>query len=269
MHPIRSIRLIARDEGGFSLLEMAIVLAIIGLIGGLTFPLLKRHFDHRHLAVTQARMTEIEDALAAFLVTFHRLPCPATDQSGFAKVACPDGQARGMVPYGTLGLNRETAQDGRGRFFTYAVHPDLTTLKSDLKYGFCSVTRPALHLAAQDKSRGLGDENVIAFLLLAGVNQAKGGSGEIPSALQDQSDLVFHGQSAHREERRQTGQEIMRFQTIRNFAGICLKVNLAHMGNGDRGVPSPPQGAPYPSNHGQHPSATEGPSQLFDDDPIE
>jgi prepilin-type N-terminal cleavage/methylation domain-containing protein len=98
-----------RTAKGFSLVEIAVVMVIIGLlIGGLIMPLSsQRDLNNRKQAEQQ--LNEVHDALLGFAATYGRLPCPATTTSN--GLAAPDmattncQQEHGFVPARTLGLN--------------------------------------------------------------------------------------------------------------------------------------------------------------------
>ncbi|MDP2785976.1 MAG: prepilin-type N-terminal cleavage/methylation domain-containing protein, partial [Sulfurimicrobium sp.] len=63
---------------GFTLVEMAIVLIIIGLLlGGLLMPL-SAQMEQRRISETQKTLDEINQALIGFAVANKRLPCPST-----------------------------------------------------------------------------------------------------------------------------------------------------------------------------------------------
>lgn len=113
---------------GFTLVEMAIVLVIIGLLlGGLLMPL-SAQVESRQISETQKALDEINQALIGFAVANGRLPCPApaTTATGTAGagleptpiVAGGCANAAGVLPWATLGVN-ET--DSWGRRYTYRV----------------------------------------------------------------------------------------------------------------------------------------------------
>jgi prepilin-type N-terminal cleavage/methylation domain-containing protein len=95
----------AKRQAGFSLIEMAIVLVILGfLLGGLITPLSsQREISKRQAAERQ--LQEIRNALTGFAQVNNRLPCPVIAGNGGAPSvagACP--LAADRVPYAALGL---------------------------------------------------------------------------------------------------------------------------------------------------------------------
>jgi prepilin-type N-terminal cleavage/methylation domain-containing protein len=121
---------------GFTLIEIAIVLVVVGLIAstGLTFA--GGRIDANNLALTKQRLAEVERALLGFVIVNGCLPCPADPAdatSATAGTQLPNvtlcsatvcTRATGAVPWITLGLPEETSLDGWDRRFTYAI-PDL------------------------------------------------------------------------------------------------------------------------------------------------
>lgn len=113
---------------GFSLVEMAIVLVIIGLLlAGALMPL-SAQMEQRRISETQKALDEINQALIGFAVAYGRLPCPApaTTATGAAGAGLEPtpilaggcANAAGVLPWATLGVN-ET--DTWGRRYTYRV----------------------------------------------------------------------------------------------------------------------------------------------------
>lgn len=105
-------------QRGFSLVEMAIVLLILGLlIGGLIQPL-SSQLDASRTSDQQKQLSTIQDALYGFAAANGRLPCPATLVSnGNEDNAAPlTGQCTapydGFIPARQLGL---TPVDASGR----------------------------------------------------------------------------------------------------------------------------------------------------------
>jgi prepilin-type N-terminal cleavage/methylation domain-containing protein len=121
-----------KKHAGFTLLELAIALVIIGMmLGGLMMPLLAQQ-DQRNLAETRSQLAFIRSALTGFAAS-HRaadsrpyLPCPDTSGDGSedrdtATGACSATDNEGGLPWMDLGLGRS---DAWGRDFRYRVDPD-------------------------------------------------------------------------------------------------------------------------------------------------
>lgn len=130
-----------RASGGFTLVEMAVVVALAGVLLSMGIAIANSLMDNTRRAVTKERMAAIKDIMAAYFVTNHRFPCPDTgDNTGAnqgrdgvenravggvvpdptsACSAAGAGNLDGTVPYLTLGLPREKALDGWGNFLSY------------------------------------------------------------------------------------------------------------------------------------------------------
>jgi prepilin-type N-terminal cleavage/methylation domain-containing protein len=117
-------------HAGFSLVEIAIVLAIVALLMAGLLPTLSSQVEQRHISDTRKQLDNIQQALLGYAVINGRLPCPAdgTVASGQAGAgleattgsgsAMTCAYAGGVLPWATLGLD-ET--DAWGRRFSYRV----------------------------------------------------------------------------------------------------------------------------------------------------
>jgi len=119
-----------KTSRGFSLLEMAIVLAIVGLLMAGLIPSISSQIDQQHRSETRKLMDEIKDSLYGFAITTGHLPCPASQVSGIedrnsSTSAC--NSRVGFLPWATLGVNQT---DGWGRLFRYSATPAFTAASS-------------------------------------------------------------------------------------------------------------------------------------------
>jgi len=111
---------------GFSLIEMAVVLIIIGLLmGGLLSPLSASLSLHK-IKLTQERLEEIKEALLGFVLINERLPCPASDKNGIAldMSETENCKKEGYLPWAELGVGR---YDAWGNPFRYRVEDEYIT----------------------------------------------------------------------------------------------------------------------------------------------
>jgi len=150
---IKNIRLICR---GFTLVEMAVVLVIVGLLLGGLFVPLSAQLDQRNSTQTQKTLADIKDALIGFASVNGRLPCPAdalsAGQESISAGVCVTPYA-GFVPGVALGLTPTDSQgfiiDGWGNRIHYAVttaNSNAYTTTNGLKaYGF-TITSPNLYV---------------------------------------------------------------------------------------------------------------------------
>jgi prepilin-type N-terminal cleavage/methylation domain-containing protein len=115
---------------GFTLVELAVVLAIIGLVLGALMVPLSTQIDQNRINETQKQLDVIREALLGFAVANGRLPCPATPGTANtvagagtearAAGACTLAGSEGVLPWATLGISETDAWQGR---FTYRVTP--------------------------------------------------------------------------------------------------------------------------------------------------
>ncbi len=87
-------------QAGLTLLEMAIVLVVLGIILGMTLPLLSELSRHRHVRLTQRDLEEIREALAGYAGIHGRLPWADTNGDGREDA----GQPTGALPFLELGV---------------------------------------------------------------------------------------------------------------------------------------------------------------------
>lgn len=134
----------ARKHRGFSLVEMAMVLLIIGVVMAIAMPITGSVMDASNRTKTSATLQGIQIALTNFVAQNRRLPCPADGSiaSGAvnagveARVAATGvcsltpgggaGQTRGVVPWVTLGISEAEARDAWNNRITYRVPPGPT-----------------------------------------------------------------------------------------------------------------------------------------------
>jgi prepilin-type N-terminal cleavage/methylation domain-containing protein len=128
-------------ESGFTLIELAIVMAVVGIILGGAVQLLGGQLDHQRSKITRERLQIAYDALVAFYATNTYLPCPADGSlergdPDFGRAqpegsgACTGGAVapnERVLPWRTLGLQDEQSYDGWYRRLSYHVSDPLTT----------------------------------------------------------------------------------------------------------------------------------------------
>jgi prepilin-type N-terminal cleavage/methylation domain-containing protein len=110
---------------GFTLIELAVVIAIVALLLGALLVPLATQIQGRNVRETQLALKDIKQALVGFAVTQGRLPCPDTDRDGFENAACGNwtDYAEGFLPWQDLAV---TPTDAWGRVFRYAVSSEFT-----------------------------------------------------------------------------------------------------------------------------------------------
>lgn len=123
MTPIR--RYSGAKQGGFTLVELALVVGIVALLlGGLLVPI-SRSIEQKAIATTQANLEAAQQALLGYALIYGSLPCPDTSTLGLALVADAGGcttASVGHLPWATLGIQ---GVDGWGNRLDYAVYAPL------------------------------------------------------------------------------------------------------------------------------------------------
>ncbi|NQY26818.1 MAG: type II secretion system protein [Piscirickettsiaceae bacterium] len=85
---------------GFTLIEMAIVSVVIGLISASAMALFKSSQQLQKKMTTDAVLIRLSNELVNFAINNHRLPCPDTSSDGYEN--CATGVTTGGVPFNTL-----------------------------------------------------------------------------------------------------------------------------------------------------------------------
>jgi len=123
----------APREQGFSLVELAMVLLAVGLLAALFLPATNTMMDNKRRNETRAKLEALESAIARFVMTTKRLPCPADGAQGVANPtsgleqrnagppATCTAMTTGVVPWRTLGVPVDSVIDAWGNLITYRV----------------------------------------------------------------------------------------------------------------------------------------------------
>lgn len=123
--------------GGFTLIEMAVVLLLLGIVAGGGLVGFSGMTQKMKIGATKEKFSLIEAALSSYAQRYKRLPCPAAPDGGgversngrcFSNTTASALYAsmQGTVPWRELGLPESAVRDGWGRFITYKPAPQLT-----------------------------------------------------------------------------------------------------------------------------------------------
>ena len=126
-------------QKGFTLIEMAIVLVIAGIMMALILPMITLQMERGRINNTTQGLQTADLAIQAFVDVHFRLPCPADNHDGEEGDCAPGasnlvGEIKsGSLPWKVLGLTRESIFDGWGSPSVYqlvasAVDNDRSTL---------------------------------------------------------------------------------------------------------------------------------------------
>jgi len=184
-----------KENSGFTLVEMAMVLFIVTLLLAGLVPTISSQMEQQRANETRKKMSEIKEALIGFALRNGRLPCAARAQTpagqsnagidaGVEVTPCDNAgnavNSQGVVPWVTLGTS-ET--DGWGNRFTYRVTSDFadaigaTTggcipIPVQATFGLCSIA----NLTVESKS-GAGATIVADQLPVIIISHGKNGAG--------------------------------------------------------------------------------------------
>lgn len=198
-------------QHGFTLTEMAVVLAILALlIGGMILPLTAQD-QVRRVSDTQATIRNAMDALLGFAAANGRLPCPATTTSNGIEAPSGGGTCTlenagdvvpvGFLPGATLGLSPLDSSgrvlDAWGNPLRYATptanSSAITTTNGIQALGMTSLATQQLIIICPTASSGLQNagtatadcpsgitplvSNALAVIYSLGKNAGTGGTG--------------------------------------------------------------------------------------------
>ncbi|HYD55552.1 MAG TPA: type II secretion system protein [Burkholderiales bacterium] len=167
-----------RASSGFSLVELAVVAAIVALLLGSAMMTLSAQAEQRAIDETRRRLDTAAEALVSFAVMHGRLPCPAVNASTGDEAPAGGGACTnpygGFLPARSIGMQPTDgsfyAIDAWGNRIRYAV--------SSVAPTGCSGTSNAPHFthATNLKTNGLSckpnDLDIVCSSVAAGVNAA-------------------------------------------------------------------------------------------------
>lgn len=112
-------------QRGFSLIEIALVLVIVGLALGGIVSAIGPQLENKRVSETQKVLEEVKEALIGFAIVNGRLPRPATSATdGTEMAACAtDALCTGLIPWERLGI---TKLDSWAKIIRYSVTPAYT-----------------------------------------------------------------------------------------------------------------------------------------------
>jgi prepilin-type N-terminal cleavage/methylation domain-containing protein len=165
-----------RAARGFSLVEMAVVLVIVGLmLGGLLTPL-SVQLEQRHVNETQKGLEEAREALTGFALRNGYLPCPAVSAANGLEdrrgANCGGGRRAGLLPWATLGVAKA---DSWGRIYHYSVSPSF----SDSASPFGLRTARDITVATRDARGNLVAATAINDIPAVVLSHGKNGAGAL------------------------------------------------------------------------------------------
>jgi prepilin-type N-terminal cleavage/methylation domain-containing protein len=181
-------------QHGFTLVEIAIVLVIVGLlIGGLITPL-SMQLEQRKQNDTQKALDDAREALLGFAVRNGYLPCPAISASDGredrSNGRCTNEKRQGYLPWATLGLPK---LDSWNHLFRYSVTPAF----ADSIHLFTLFTARDITVASRDGGGALTQATAVNDIPAVIVSHGKNGYG----ATTDQGTQIADAGSGNQDEK--------------------------------------------------------------------
>lgn len=154
-----------QPSSGFTLVEMAIVLAILALLLGGLLPTISGQIEQQHRNDTRRQLEEIKDALNGYAVINGKLPCPATISYGDADSTCNNPTSNNYLPWKTLGVSETDAWGGK---WQYRVDP---AFASSVPFTLATATSTTLQIQdSAGKALTSNSERPIAIVFSTGKN---------------------------------------------------------------------------------------------------
>ena len=185
-------------KNGFSLIELAIVLFIVGLmLGGLLTPLATK-VEYESINETAEALNDIKESILGFALVNGHLPCPDTNNDGSEDLVSKTGGGLtcsseiGTLPWITLGVS---ATDAWENSYTYRVDDEFAdrddSANTDGKSGDgCTATANVSFSLCSDGDIEIRDGDggsVIANLIPAIIVSHGGNSDDVPSDHEEEN----------------------------------------------------------------------------------
>lgn len=199
------------QQTGFSLVEMAVVLVILGFVIGIFLLPLGAQRDIAYQLKTDNQLELAQKALIGFAQAYGRLPCPATaignDDAGSLGGEQPAGGGAcavsvGFLPAATLGLSPVDrsgfAIDGWGYRIRYAVtqnptaSPPFTTVNGMANTGMSNLAPNIQVLSRVGGDLLIGNAVAVVFSLGKTAANGVGGADEDENLIREDHIFISH-----------------------------------------------------------------------------
>ena len=142
------------DQAGFSLIELAIVLLLIGIVAAGSLAVLSSVTKRKQQSDTRNALELVTANLVLYVSRSYRLPCPADGASASGAelrdsvIQACTALSTGVVPWLTLGLAESDVLDGWGNRLTFRVAPELVQANA-MNFSACDPAGTSLAVGAE------------------------------------------------------------------------------------------------------------------------
>jgi prepilin-type N-terminal cleavage/methylation domain-containing protein len=188
-------------SAGFSLVEMAIVVTIMGVLAGGVLAVSSNKIEKTALRTTAQKINDVDDAIKAYYSRYGFIPCPASPTAqentatfGFATncaatVIAPSGTWEagsgsdtirgGVVPTRTLGLPDSAMYDEWGNRLSYAAIKAMTLTRTGYTTFTTSLTTGVIQMVDMNGNQLLdpSTKNIIPYVIISHGKDKKGAFG--------------------------------------------------------------------------------------------
>jgi prepilin-type N-terminal cleavage/methylation domain-containing protein len=190
--PIRPYPRNPAPQQGFSLVEMAIVLAILGLLLAGLVPSLSAQREAQRINETRKYMEEVREALLGYAISSanKRLPCPDSNGDGIAETTCSSAaQQVGTLPYKDLGV---AEKDAYGSVLIYAVTKEFADSAVHFTLNTMNTTGTTMRVCTTAACTANLTSNAAAVIVSRGANWANTPSTDEAENTDGDTNFVSH-----------------------------------------------------------------------------
>ena len=223
-------RSLKRNNKGFTILEMAIVMAIMGLLAGALVPLAKSVYESRKASDIDRQLKQAKEVLLANYMAKGYLPCPdmtgALDTVGDGTEDCSVGGGTilaGKLPYADLSF---PPNDSTGRPIRYVVLRQFTehsSVTNNLRRTRCEILKnlPSTAILVNDT----GNMVRVPFLVFSGGPEDRDGIGGLADGDNRDGDSAYEKKPSddNFDDILEYGSA---FEMYRNCCGSIVVVNV-------------------------------------------
>ena len=194
----RWARKCARDEGVAGvIIAMMISIAAFSALAVFMSKYIGPSRDLELIQTAETRLAITRDALLVYFnqQTSKDLPCPDTDLDGNANSPCTGtGTVSGTLPWRTMGISRDDAIDGYGRYYTYvvpanaserAVCDSVTNHYNTAQVDYPGSSTDATSLELRTSSQTAGTGTFVRFVVISHGPNGLGGTTASGTVLSD------------------------------------------------------------------------------------